>query len=153
LTREGQFTIEQLESRREDSSRAHWLAPVLTMAAQAFLLQILSRGSLCQAARASVLAAGLLSTVAALWTLLRARSREVLYSEAIANYLQEAGLPDVRPDALRQHLAKKEERGFRRFDRYLVAWADDDHLPMAYFFWAVALIAFIVADFFVYIAA
>jgi hypothetical protein len=149
---EDRLTIEQLERRREDSSSALWLAPVLTMAAQAFLLQILSRESLGQAARASVLAAGLLSTVAALWSLLRARSREVLYSEAIADYLEQAGLPDVRPGALRRHLKKKEERSFRRIDRYLVAWADGDHLPMAYFFWAVALAAFIVADVVVYIA-
>jgi hypothetical protein len=80
------ITIEQLELRREDSSRALWLAPVLTMAAQAFLLQVLSQGSICQGARAAVLVAGLLSTLAALWSLLRARSREVLFSEATASY-------------------------------------------------------------------
>ena len=148
------ITIEQLERRRDDSANAMWLAPVLTMTAQAFLLQILSQAALNCFARGAVLVAGILATLAALWTLLRARSREVLFSEAIAGYLQEAGLPDVRPTALRGQLPTQQEEGLlRRLDQHLVRWADRRSLPPAYQVWMAALLAFIVADVAVFFAA
>jgi hypothetical protein len=147
------ITHEQLERRRDDSAQAMWLAPVLTMAAQAFLLQVLSRNTLGQCARLGVLVAGVLATIAALWTLLRSHSREVLFSQTIASYVKNAGLPDVRPNELRQHLPKNGETGLKRVDRRLVRWADCDWLPPAYMVWGVALVAFIVADVLVYVAA
>jgi hypothetical protein len=152
-SKDREITIEQLERRRDDSAQVMWLAPVLTMAAQAFLLQILSRGTLGCVSRLAVLVAGVLATAGALWTLLRARSREVLYSETIASYLKDEGLPDVRPDSLRQHLPVGDKKCLRRLDQHLVHWADSDRLPPAYMIWASALVAFMVADVAVYISA
>ena len=143
-------TLQQLEQRRAENDRAMWLAPMLTMTAQAFLLQVLS-GDVPRLARGAVLAAGLAATFAALWTVLRGRSREVLYSETIAARLDELGMPDVRPEALR--LSPQRKPGWRKLDRILVSFAGRDIWPMPYICWAVALFLFAVADIAVFLAA
>lgn len=151
-----QTTISLLEQQRQDNSRAMWLAPVLTMTAQAFLLQTLSRGGICAAARGAVLAAGLLATIAALWTLLRSRSREVLFSEAIAAELDRAGIPDVRPKALMEAGCLPEtdgKSGVAKLDAQIAVWAGDELWLRAYVLWGVTLLAFMVADVAIFFAA
>jgi hypothetical protein len=170
-------TLEALERRRQESSENMWLAPVLTMTAQAFLLQVLSKPSLGWLARVAVLAAGLAATIAALWSLLRAHAREVQYSEAIAEWTAGSGyIPDVRPSALHrptrraatpdpppqdsgdgeaptQVLKDDKEHWVARWDRHIVWWGNPDRHPKAYMVWALALMVFLVADIAVLLAS
>jgi len=131
-----------------------WLGPGGTMAAQAFLLQVLANATLGWLSRVAVLAAGLTATAAALWSLLRAHAREVQYSEAIAEWTGASGyIPDVRPSALARPKRRsvppdappqdpgdgeaptrvlEREHWVSRWDRYLVWWASGDRHPRAY---------------------
>lgn len=143
--------LNQLEQRRAENDRAMWLAPVITMAAQAFLLQILSDPGVPRGGRLAVLVAGATATLAASWTILRARSREVLYSEAIHEQALDLGLDDVRPSALVRP-ERLSGTTWRSLDRRLTLWADSERLPIAYMVWTVALICFAVADFVVFFA-
>lgn len=110
-------TLGQLEQRRGENDRAMWLAPVITMAAQAFLLQILSDQSIPRGARLAVLVAGAVATLAACWTVLRGHAREVLYSETIHALSRKLGLDDVRPG--NQELTR-EGGAVRKLDHWLV---------------------------------
>jgi hypothetical protein len=74
-----------------------WQAPVIMIAAQAFLLQVLADDGIDLWARLIVLIAGVMAAFAAACTLLRGHAREVLFSEAVAVYLDRFGLPGVRP--------------------------------------------------------
>jgi hypothetical protein len=143
--------IDHLERRRAVSDQAMWLAPVLVVAGQAFLLQVLSTDSLGALARAPVLLAGLVATLAALVALLRGHAREVEYSEAIAHYTDGAGFPELRSE-----LPRKEphfEGWWRPLDKWLRRNALHRHIPAAFLIWAFALLLFIVADVAVYCAA
>jgi hypothetical protein len=64
-----------------------WQGPALTIAAQAFLLRVLTDRSIGCGARAVILTAGVLASLAAIASLLRLRAREVRYSEEIAALL------------------------------------------------------------------
>lgn len=129
-----------------------WLAPVITMAAQAFLLQIISNQSLPHAARLWVLLAGVAATLAACWTVLRAHAREVQYSEEIWRRSKVLGLPDVRPSALKADLTL-DDGGWRKLDRGLVRLASHQGWPTPYMAWTLALLLFVVADLVVFCAA
>jgi hypothetical protein len=144
-------TLTQLEQRRGENDRAMWLAPVITMAAQAFLLQILSDPGIPRGARLAVLVAGVLATLAACWTVLRAHAREVLYSETIQARSTEFGLIDVRPGELPLRLTQ-DGGTVRKLDRWLIRIAHQDHWPIPYMGWALALFLFIVADLAVFLA-
>lgn len=85
------------------------------------------------------------------WTVLRAHSREVLYSEAIQEFSEAAGLVDVRPRKLSLRFTN-DGGGVRKLDRWLVRVSHDDRLPHPYMGWGVALSLFIVADISVFIA-
>jgi hypothetical protein len=74
--------LAQLETRRAELAVAQWQAPGLTIAAQAFLLTVITNTAIPPTARAYVLAAGVVATFAAGMSLLRAHEREVRYSEA-----------------------------------------------------------------------
>lgn len=149
-----QITLDQLEHRREDSSRAMWLAPGLTMAAQAFLLQVLANGDLSKQARSLVLVAAVVSTTAAFWSLARARAREVQYSEEIQKYVKELGLGPIRPSEIPQ-LGKldKAEPLIARVERWAIVRVTAGRCPPAYMLWAFALAMFILADIAVFCAA
>lgn len=97
------LTLERLERRRSETWLGLWLAPLLTILAQALLLGVLADERIGWLARAAVLVAALGAALAALWSVLRAHAREVQYSEAIDAELAataERDYADIRPAAL-----------------------------------------------------
>jgi hypothetical protein len=97
------LTLERLERRRGETWQGLWLAPLLTIVAQGFLLIVLSDEGVGWLARAAVLAAALAANLAAVWSVLRAHAREVQYSEAIDAELAATAVgdyADVRAAAL-----------------------------------------------------
>jgi hypothetical protein len=130
-----------------------WLAPVLVIAAQAFLLQVLSTENLGWVARSMVLAAGVVATIAALVTLARGRAREVEYSEAIAHYSDALKFPEVRTDLPRKAMPSKPKGWWRPLDGWLRKKALCPLVPAAPIVWGAALLLFIAADIAVYVAA
>jgi hypothetical protein len=97
------MTLQRLESRRGETWQGLWLAPLLVIVAQAFLLLALADEGIGWLARAAVLAAALASCLAAAWSVLRAHAREVQYSEAIDGELAataDGDYADVRAAAL-----------------------------------------------------
>ncbi|MGE0506374.1 MAG: hypothetical protein AB7P38_13340 [Solirubrobacterales bacterium] len=77
------ITLQRLESRRGETWQGLWLAPLLTLVGQGFLLLALANENVGWLGRAAVLAAALGASLAAIWSVLRAHAREVQYSEAI----------------------------------------------------------------------
>jgi hypothetical protein len=126
--------LEQLERRRYAYDQSQWQAPVLTIAAQAFLLQVLADEGLECVARGFVLAAGLLATWAAGLSLRWMRKREREYSERIEALAARIGMEDPRP--------RKPKR------LPVIHW----RFPLI-FWWALALAAFFLADIAVFFAA
>lgn len=125
--------LDFLERRRSSLADAMWQAPGLTVAAQAFLLQVLTDPSISDATRLAILFAGLAAVLASTASLLRLRVREVQFSEAFANRSAAIGLSDVRPDALP---APSRGRGLDRFARWLgTSWP----FRHVYLFWIIAL--------------
>lgn len=129
-------------------------APALTIAAQAFLLRVLTDGSVDVAARAVILAAGVLASVAAAASLLRLRWREVQYSEEIRRWFVDQGLPSpvLKPSAEVSEISDKppteqtsSNQPKRLSERWLREWAGGWRMPV-YLLWCLALIAFVVAD-------
>src|SRR4051812_42275893 len=97
------MTLQRLESRRGETWQGLWLAPLLTVVGQGFLLLALADESVGWLARAAVLAAALGANLAAAWSVLRAHAREVQYSEAIDAELAataDGDYADVRAAAL-----------------------------------------------------
>lgn len=97
------MTLERLEHRRGETWQGLWLAPLLTIVAQGFLLIVLADEIVGWLARAAVLAAALAANLAAAWSVLRAHAREVQYSEAIDAELAATAVgdyADVRAAAL-----------------------------------------------------
>ena len=97
------LTLERLERRRGETWQGLWLAPLLTIVAQGFLLIVLGEEAVGWLARAAVLAAALVANLAAIWSVLRAHAREVQYSEAIDAELAATAVgdyADVRAAAL-----------------------------------------------------
>jgi hypothetical protein len=97
------MTLQRLESRRGETWQGLWLAPLLTIAGQGFLLLALADESVGWLGRAAVLAAALSANLAAAWSVLRAHAREVQYSEAIDAELAataDGDYADVRAAAL-----------------------------------------------------
>jgi hypothetical protein len=72
--------LDHLDRRRLGIEQAMWQAPALTVAAQAFLLFVLTDRSVDPLARGFILVAGIMASAAALLSLIRQRSREVLYT-------------------------------------------------------------------------
>ena len=89
-----ELLLAQLEQRRVACDQAMWQAPTLTIAGQSFLLALLANQDLATDVRRLVFIAGVLAVFAAVVALLRLRSREALYSEAIAAYSERLGIPD-----------------------------------------------------------
>jgi hypothetical protein len=144
--REAAFAfVNLLEGRRASIEQAQWQAPTLTIAAQAFLLAVLTDSSVSSTARWFILVAGVLACLAAVLALVRLRAREVLYSEAVSAACTEARLPDPRPFELETKPAPAFYRsGY--VDRAVRAVGGWKQLPTVYLFWILALLAFIVAD-------
>jgi hypothetical protein len=97
------LTLQRLECRRGETWQGLWLAPLLTVVAQGFLLIALADEAVGWLARAAVLAAALTAGLTALWSVLRAHAREVQYSEAIDAELAataDGDYADVRAAAL-----------------------------------------------------
>ncbi|HYC80617.1 MAG TPA: hypothetical protein VEB65_02445 [Solirubrobacterales bacterium] len=97
------MTLQRLESRRGETWQGLWLAPLLTIVAQGFLLLALADENVGWLARAAVLVAALGASLAAAWSVLRAHAREVQYSEAIDAELAataDGDYADVRAAAL-----------------------------------------------------
>ncbi len=97
------MTLERLERRRGETWQGLWLAPLLTIVAQGFLLIAIADEAVGWLARAAVLAAALGVNLAAAWSVLRAHAREVQYSEAIDAELAATAVgdyADVRAAAL-----------------------------------------------------
>lgn len=132
-----------LESRRSSADQGMWQAPTLTIAAQAFLLAVLTDKTVSDTARLTILVAGIAACVAAILSLVRLRAREILFSEAIADACDKAGLPDPRPFALSRRPA---EHTAGPVDRAVRAVGASQRLPTVYLFWIFALLLFVVAD-------
>jgi hypothetical protein len=97
------MTLERLERRRGETWQGLWLAPLLTVVAQGFLLIVLADEAVGWLARAAVLLAAVAVSLAAIWSVLRAHAREVQYSEAIDAELAATAVgdyADVRAAAL-----------------------------------------------------
>lgn len=119
--------LDQLERRRYAHEQGQWQPPALTIAGQAFLLGVLADEGLEWWARAVVLVAGLLATLASVLLLLRLRTREVEYSKRIEVLAARIGIDDPRPPA-------------------------PARFPVIYG-WVCALVAFFFADIAVFVAA
>jgi hypothetical protein len=138
--------LDHLESRRGELAVAGWQAPTLTMAAQAFLLTVLTDETVPTSARIVILAAGITATVAAILALLRLRSREELYSEALTEYgARLAGMRDTRPFELeRKPVSSEYQRS--KFHRWVMAAAGSTKWPSIHLTWSFALFLFVIAD-------
>ena len=68
-----------------------WQAPALTIAGQAFLLQVITNAEVGCAARAAVLVAGLVALTAAIKSLRQVLKREREYSERIKKLFRAKG--------------------------------------------------------------
>jgi hypothetical protein len=132
--------LDFLDRRRAAAEQAMWQAPALMIAAQAFLLQVLTDTAVDWWGRVVVLIAGLVAIAAAAASLLRLRARELRFSEAFAVYSAAVGMRDVRPDKLP---AASEGEGWDGRARRAGA---SDWLRHVYLFWVVALVAFGIAD-------
>ena len=105
-------TLERLESRRGETWQGLWLAPLLTVVGQGFLLIALADENIGWLARAAVLAAAVGASLAAAWSVLRAHAREVQYSEAIDAELAATAVgdyADVRAAALARPRRRRPE--------------------------------------------
>jgi hypothetical protein len=135
-----------LEGRRLAYEQAQWQAPTLTIAAQAFLLSVLSDSDVSAVARTFILVAGAWACLAAALALVRLRAREVQYSGAVSYYAcEEAGLLDPRPFDLKQRRAPPTHRPSRH-DRLFRRLGSARVLSSAYVLWIYTLAAFVVAD-------
>lgn len=131
-----------------------WQAPALTIAAQAFLLQVIADDSLDWWARLMVLLGGLAAIGTAIFALFRLRAREVQYAEAFAYYAAKPGLPDIRPAALSEIPGPDvEPTRAQRIDAWTRDRAVSSRLPPGHFFWALALLLLALADVAVFVAA
>lgn len=107
------MTLQRLESRRGETWQGLWLAPLLTIVGQGFLLLVLADEGVGWLGRAAVLAAALGASLAAAWSVLRAHAREVQYSEAIDAELAAtavADYADVRAAALPRPRRRRPEQ-------------------------------------------
>ncbi len=132
-----------LEGRRVALEQAMWQAPTLTIAAQAFLLAVLTDSQVADTARLWILVAGIAACVAAALALVRLRVREVTYSEAVGFVCEKRCLPDPRPFGLDR---KEADHKPALFDRGLRWVGGRRRFPTVYIFWIVALALFVVAD-------
>jgi hypothetical protein len=139
--------LAQLESRRSAAELAQWQAPTLTIAAQAFLLTVLTDDRVSERALKWILIAGIAACVAAILSLVRLRSREVEYSEAIASACEKAGVPDPRPNGLgRKERPARYPWPIEGFVDRPVRWLGARLPVTVYLVWILALSLFIVAD-------
>lgn len=126
--------------------QAQWQAPTLTIAAQAFLLSVLTDSDVSTTARLFILGAGVLACVAAVLALVRLRAREVQYSEAVSDACEKARLPDPRPFEPFPRKQAPDIHRPGRVDRAVRAIGASKRLPTVYLFWIATLLAFIAAD-------
>ena len=139
--------LDHLEGRRQELATAMWQAPGLTIAAQAFLLIVLTDESVDERASKWILVAGLAAVVAAICALLRLRQREVLYSDAVAYWLDLLGAEDPRPSELKRggKLKSLPDQGFQ-IDRGFRWVAGLRFFSAIHLYWAIVLGLFGVAD-------
>jgi hypothetical protein len=126
-----------LEGRRLDLSSSMWQVPTLTVAAQAFLLQVLSNDDVGWSVALPIALAGAMASFAAGVSLLQQRSAERLHSREIARLAMSLGLGDPRRKALLEKEGKSD------------AWWQ---VP-AIWLWLTTLAVFVIADGFALIAA
>jgi hypothetical protein len=130
-----------------------WQAPVIMIAAQAFLLQIVADEGIDWWARLIVLVAVVVAALAAGFTLLRGHAREVQFSEEIATDLDRSGIPGVRPPELEALAAPSAgDRVSQKLDHGVRKVLVSDRWPHAALWWAAALLAFGIADILVFFA-
>jgi hypothetical protein len=141
-TESDRVLIDHLERRRSELAVAGWQAPALTMAAQAFLLIVLTDATIPTYARAFILLAGVIATIAAITSMLRLRAREQQYSEAIASHTKRLGIPDLRPF----HLPAEKSLP------WLLRAATSERWPKIHHWWPAALFLFVLADFVAFFA-
>jgi hypothetical protein len=132
--------LQLLEGRRLALDSSMWEVPALTVAGQAFLLQVLTDPNLGWWVAVPVALAGVVASVAAGLSLWQQRDREVLHSKAVAALALDLGLGDPRRAEL-----EREYRGGRHQGWLLNV--------RAYWFWFATLACFVVADLFALIAS
>jgi hypothetical protein len=135
-----ELLLDHLERRRGGIEQAQWQAPALTVAAQAFLLPVLTNRDIDGWARFVILLAGVVAVLAALASLLRLRSREIFFSEVFAYYSDEL-MPDIRASS---EVPRKAPRSANGLDKHLQRWSD--HFGPPYLAWCIALLLFAAAD-------
>lgn len=141
--------LDHLERRRNSFDQFMWNAPALTIAAQAFLLGVLTDDAVARSIQRWVAIAGILASVAAIVSLLRLRAREFLYSTAIAHYCDAYGIPDPRPDALAKVVRDEQDTRigvWAWIDRQMRRVISSPVMFPVYWLWIVALAVFIAAD-------
>jgi hypothetical protein len=141
-----------LDRRAGANDAAMWVAPVVMLAAQAFLLQVLADDSIDWWARLFVLAGGAIATPAAIFTLVRGHTREVQYSEAVEFNLDRPGA--LRPWNLDEVPAPDSDDEPRAvtFDRWVREGVKTRGWLHAAYWWSAALLFLMVADLLVFLA-
>jgi hypothetical protein len=89
--------LDHLERRRAGYGDGMWQAPALTIAGQAFLLQVITNSDVDCVARLAVLLAGLVALLSAVLSLFRVRKREKEYSERITAMFAAKGVRSPTP--------------------------------------------------------
>jgi hypothetical protein len=112
LSPEDHFRIvEMLEGRRTALAAEMWQPPALTLAGQAFLLQVLANTDLDWWAALPIMLAGVVASVTVWVSLAQQRDREVTHGEEIANRMaKDLGWPELR----RYELPSAPERKWKR---------------------------------------
>jgi hypothetical protein len=144
--------LDHLERRRAALDAGLWQAPALTLAAQAFLLRVLVAPGVHWAARLAILLAGVTASIAAAMSLVRSRAREVEYSDALAAYFADFGLPEIRTGNLPKKSLERDSHWQHRFDQWLQARSQRGRIPM-YVLWGLSLVLFAIADVVAFITA
>jgi hypothetical protein len=140
--------LDHLERRRNSLDQSTWQAPGLTIAAQAFLLNVLTNAAVDSFARAVILVAGVGAVLAAAASLLRLRYREVLYSEVVGRYAERARILDPRAHQIpiTERKILDADTRLARVDRWLRGLAGSNRWPPMHLVWVLALFLFAVAD-------
>jgi hypothetical protein len=131
--------LQLLEGRRLALDESMWQVPALTVAGQAFLLQVLTDGAVGWDVAVPVMLAGATASAAAGLSLLQQWDREQLHSTIVADVAQDLDLGDPRRKALKPEVKKPPKRWSRWWLSWLFEWR-------ALWFWVSTMVVFLVAD-------
>jgi hypothetical protein len=135
----GTAWLELLEGRRLAADVQLWHGPTLVIAAQAFLLQVLTDPSLHVLTAVMVAVAGSFACVAAFVSIVQQGDRELTFSETVAAYSRDVlHLGDPRRHVLEAKLGQ--------LDGVWPEWLVRGKVLKARRLWLLTLVALVVAD-------